>query len=476
MVRGLSRRERRAAMKAFDEDLVSGSILRSVWKIAWPLVTLNMVNGLHAIIDHAMVGHFVSSPENAANAGIGVAWQVFLVVVVLISSLYHGMNIYVARYAGQKDRDRMNRVAYDTFLTSIYVLVFVAAPLGYVLAPWVLQAARPEPVVMQYALPYIRVLFLCGAPIFLMFMLTGAMQASGDPRTPLLLGVLTTTLNVVLSYLLITGAGPFPELGATGAALATCLAPVVSVGIALRLLAGGGTIISAPSKLTFVPDLRIMKPVVRLGAWTGAQAVLLNLGGLLLLRFVGGLENSAAAQATYTICYAQLFSFVAWPSWALRNAASTIVGQNVGAGDVARGKRGVYVAAGLGLAWAAFMGTLFWAIPMPLLALFEATDEPVLTYGTNFLRFLAFSGLFLTAALALTGGLIGSGDTRSPFIIAFLTQIVVLLGICAVAEALGMLSTSVIWAAILTSHFARLLLTAGVFYRTRLSYVSLSID
>lgn len=463
-------------MKAFDEELVSGSILRSVWKIAWPVVTLNMVNGLHAIVDHALVGHFVSSPENAANAGIGVAWQVFLVVVVLISSLYHGMNIFVARYAGQKDRERMNRVAYDTFLTSVYVLVFVAGPLGYVAAPWVLGVARPEPLVMAYALPYIRVLFLCGAPIFLMFMLTGAMQASGDPRTPLMLGVLTTTLNVIFSYLLITGAGPFPELGATGAALATCLAPVVSVGIALWLIGRGRTILSLPSKLTLVPHLSVMRPVVRLGAWSGGQAVLLNLGGLLLLRFVGGLENSAAAQATYTICYAQLFSFIAWPSWALRNAAGTIVGQNIGAGDVARGKRGVYVAAGLGFGWAAFIGSLFLLIPGPLLAIFEATEEPVLTYGTNFLRYLAFSGLFLATALAMTGGLIGSGDTRSPFIIAFLTQIVVLLGICGVAEALGLLSTSLVWGAILTSHTARLLLTLTVFYRSRLSYVPLAID
>jgi putative MATE family efflux protein len=452
-------------MKAFDQDLVSGSILRSVWKLGWPMVLLNMVNGMHGFVDHALVGHFVSSPDNAANAGIGVAWQVFMVVVVFISSLYHGMSVLVARYAGRQDRATMSATAYQTLLLSVYILVFVMGPLGWLAAPYMLRFTLAKPEVMAHAVPYIRVLFIGGAPVFLMFMVTGAMQASGDARVPLVLGVLATLLNIVLSYLLITGAGPFPAMGATGAAVATCLAPLVSVCIGLFLIWRHKTILHPPERFNLIPDWAIVKMILKIGIPSGLQGVLLNVGGVMLLRYIGSLPDSAAAQAVYTICYAQLFSFVAWPSWALRGVSSTIIGQNIGAGDVDRGKRGVYLIAVLGGGWAVLMGLLYWNTPEALLAVFGATDEPVRSIGIGFLRYLAFSGIFLSMALAFTGGLIGTGDTLSPLYIAFFTQIGIVLGVCEVFLRLDLLTAEAVWTAILTGHLVRLVLSFLVFRR-----------
>jgi Na+-driven multidrug efflux pump len=292
-----------------------------------------------------------------------------------------------------------------------------------------------------------------------MFMLTGAFQASGDPKTPLYLGILTTVLNVVISTVLITGAGPFPAMGTAGAALGTVIAPLVTVGIALYLIFRHKTIIQPPERFTLIPDLEVIRLVARIGLPTGIQGVLLNLGGVLLLKYIGMLPFSAAAQAAYTICYAQLFSFVTWASFGLRAAAGAIMGQNIGAGKPERGKRAVALAAGMGAVWAAVIGVLFWLIPGALLGIFDATEEPVFSYGTSLLHYLSFSGVVLATALALTGGLQGAGETKIPMYIAFLTQIVVLLGICQVFSMMGQLTPHRIWMAILISHTSRLILT-----------------
>ena len=450
-------------MKAFDQELTSGSVLRTVWKLAWPLVLLNLTNGLHAFVDHVLIGHFVGSADNAGNAAVGVAWQVFLVIVVMIASLFHGMNVLVARYAGKQDREQLSRVFYETLLASAYILLFVVAPIGYIISPHLLAFVHADPEVQRYALPYLRVLFTCSAPLFLMFLVTGAFQASGDPKTPLKLGILTTLLNIALSILLITGAGPFPKLGVLGAALGTVLAPWVSIVIAVRLILKRRMILQPPRRFTLVPDPEVIRIVGRIGLPTGIQGVLLNLSGVFLLKYIGSLENSAAAQAAYTICYAQLFSLVAWTSFGLRAAAATAMGQNIGAGDPARGKAAVATAAGMGVLWASGIGLLYWFIPGHLLALFNAVDEPIFGFGVSLLHYLAFAGVALAASLSLTGGIQGAGQTKIPMYIAFATQIVLLLSICQYFVWRGTLSTEVIWAAILVSQTARLLLTFAVF-------------
>lgn len=480
-------------MKSFDHELVSGSVLRSVWKLAWPVIALNLMNGIHGFVDHVLVGHFVASANNAANAAIGVAWQVFLVVVVLIASLFHGMNVLVSRYAGRRDRENMSRAAYHSFLATVWIMLGVMAPVGYLLAPHLLGLAHAEPEVQAHALPYIRILFTCGMPIFLMFMFTGAFQASGDAKVPLMLGALATLLNIAISAVLIPGVRPFavplpgigwalpiplhiPAMGTSGAALGTVLAPFVSVVIAVTLILRRKTILQPPSRFTIVPDFGVLRVVARIGIPAGVQGVALNIGGVALLSFIGSLEDSSAAQAAYTICYAQLFSLVTWTGLGLRSAASALMGQNIGAGNTARGKAAVAMAAKLGVLWAVVVGVLFWCFPGWLLGLFGATDEPILGYGRSLLHFLAFSGLALVAAQALTGGIQGAGQTVMPMVIAMITQIGVLLSICVFFAARGELTANRVWGAILASHLARMALTYALFRSSRWAHTKVELS
>src|SRR6187551_1261371 len=115
----------------FDRSIVEGPIGPAVWRLAWPTMLQNDVAGLQGIIDHVMVGHFVGYTGNAA---IGVSWQIVVVVIVFITSLFTGMGILVARFAGANEPEKVNRVVYQAFLTAAMLSVFLAV-VGYVASP-----------------------------------------------------------------------------------------------------------------------------------------------------------------------------------------------------------------------------------------------------------------------------------------------------------------------------------------------------
>src|SRR4029079_1887405 len=203
------------------------------------------------------------------------------------------------------------------------------------------------------------------------------------------------------------------------------------------------------------PDFAVIRELFRFGLPTGVQGIAMNIGGVLLLRFIGSLPESAAAQAAYAIGYTELFAFITWTSVVLMGAAATIAGQNLGAGRPDRVIEGVWIASGIGLCVAAAIGVLFLALPLQLLGLFGMTDPTVLTLGKHLLRYLAVSGLFITVALCFTGALQGTGDTRSPLYISVISQIGVPLGLCAILQATRGLEASDIWLAIVLGHVTR---------------------
>jgi Na+-driven multidrug efflux pump len=178
-------------------------------------VIQNIIGGMQGIVDHVMVGHYVGF---AGNAAIGVGWQIFLVVVVFISSLFTGMGVLVARFAGANDHDKVNRVVYQAFLTAVVLGVGVLGPIGWVASPALLRLVHASPEVAADALPYLRTMFVCSIGQLLYFMIAGALRAAGDARTGMRIGMWIVGLNVALNMVLIRGWGPIPAFGAQGAA------------------------------------------------------------------------------------------------------------------------------------------------------------------------------------------------------------------------------------------------------------------
>jgi putative MATE family efflux protein len=445
-----------ASPQRFDRRIIDGPLAPAVWHLAWPAMLQNAIGGAQGMVDHAMVGHSVGFTGNAA---IGVSWQIFLIVIVFISSLFTGMGVLVSRYVGRGDADMVNRVVYQAFLTSIFLSLGILAPIGYVTAPWLLDFVHASPAVQHEALPYLRLMFAGSIGLLLYFMLGGALRAAGDSRTPLYLGIGLTVAHVALNIGFITGAGPFPRLGVLGAGVGDVISSVAAGGVGLALLFAKRTPIWFSRRMPLAPDWSIIRSLFRFGLPAGLQGVAMNVGGVLMLRFIGGLDRSAEAQAAYAVGYGQLFLLITWTSNGLMGAAAAVAGQNLGAGKPERTIEGVWATARIGLLLAGCVGLVFAVAPRALLSAFGMADGPVVEMGTQLLRVLALSGLFVTLALVHTGGLQGTGDTRSPFFISVISQVALPLGLCFALQRAGALTAFGIWLAILLGHTTRAVLS-----------------
>ena len=440
------------APRTLDRILVEGPIAAAVWSIAWPTMIQNILAGLQGVVDHALVGNFVGF---TANAAIGVSWQIFLVVMVFISSLFTGMGVLAARFAGAGDRAKVNLVVYQAFLTAAAMSLLILAPIGYFVAPSLLTLVHATPAVRAEALPFLRIMFTCSFGMLVFFMLGGALRSAGDAKTPLRMAIAIMILNIAFNIVLIRGLGPIPALGTAGAATGTALANALVAAFAIRQLFRGAWVVSFKGLPSYRADWEVIRGLFRFGLPAGVQGIAMNVGGVLMLRYIGSLEHSAEAQAAWAVSYVELFSFITWTSLGLMGAAASVAGQNLGAGKPDRAARAVSVAAQIGLTMASGIGLLFFFIPRPLLLIFGMTDPAASALAVQLLGYLAISGLFVTVALSYTGGLQGTGDTKSPLYISIVSQVILPLGICATLQAVRGLQPPDIWLAVVLGHATR---------------------
>ena len=432
-------RGERPQRRPYDRSIVEGPLLPAVWKLAWPTMLTNIVGGLQGMVDQALVGNLIGYK---ANAAIGVSMQMWLIVMIFISSLFTGMSVLVSRFAGAGDHDKVDRAVYQAFITAIGMAVFVMAPIGYLAAPWLLDFVNAAPEVQREALPFLRIMFVFSGGMLVFFMLGGALRSAGDARTPMILGISLTVLNLVLNIILIRGLGPIPAFGTKGAAMGTCIASGLLAVYAVGKLWNGGWVVTFPRGRELRPDWAIIRQLFRFGLPAGFQGIAMNIGGVFMLAFIGSLAQSAAAQAAFAVCYSQLFSLVTWTSVGLMGASAAIAGQNLGAGKPDRTAAAVRLAAGI---------------------------------GVQLLHVLSLSGLFISAALAYTGGLQGTGDTKSPLYISIISQVLLPLGICFVIQRTGTLQPIDIWIAILVGHATRFALSALRFNQGRWRNIAVDI-
>jgi putative MATE family efflux protein len=338
-----------------------------------------------------------------------------------------------------------------------------------------IDLVHATPDVREQALPYIQTMFLGSIGMLLFFMFGGALRSAGDAQTPLRLGILMTVLNVVLNVVLIGGLGPIPALGTLGAALGTVIASVAASVVGLWLVLKHRLVLHLPADARFSIDWDIMKSIARFGLPAGLQGIAMNVAGVLLLRFIGSLPQSAEAQAAYAVGYTELFSFITWTSVGLMGATAAMAGQALGANRPERAIAAARAAAGMGLIVAAAIGGLFLVVPNMLLALFGMRDPDAVAIANQLLRYLAVSGFFISVALTYTGALQGTGDTRSPLYISIVSQIVVPLGLCFTLQATRGLTAGDIWMAIVIGHLMRCVLSVAKFRQGKWRTIAVDI-
>jgi Na+-driven multidrug efflux pump len=292
----------------------------------------------------------------------------------------------------------------------------------------------------------------------------------------MVLGLVMTVLNIVFNVILIRGLGPIPAFGTVGSAMGTSIASGLVAIYACYKLWHGGWVVSFSRHHGYRPDWQIIRALFKFGLPSGIQGIAMNVGGVLMLSFVGALAQSAAAQAAFAVSYTQLFSLITWTASGLMGAAAAVAGQNLGAGKPDRAEKAVHVAARFGLAGAGFIGLFFLFMPAQLLAAFDMKEPAVVEIGTQLLRVLSVSGLLIVVALTYTGGLQGTGDTRSPLYISIISQVIVPLGICFTVQQLTALQPIHIWVAILIGHTTRAVLSVLRFNQGKWREIAVGIS
>ena len=136
--------------RRYDRSIIEGPLQRAVWKLAWPTMLTNVIGGLQGMVDHVLVGRLIGYK---ANAAMGVSWQIIIVVIVFISSVFTGMSVLVSRFAGANDEEKVNRTVYQAFLTALIISIGIMAPIGYFASPALLDLVNAAPDCLLYTSP-----------------------------------------------------------------------------------------------------------------------------------------------------------------------------------------------------------------------------------------------------------------------------------------------------------------------------------
>ena len=448
-----------------ERSIVEGPLYGCICRLASPIVLQSFIDGVQGIVDHIMVGRFVG---HVGNAAVGASLQVLLFVPIFVTSILSGMSILAARFAGANQERGVAHTVWQSLITAVFLALGVLAPLGYFLAPSLLNLFVATSEVHAEALAYLRIRVVFSVGLVLFFVLSDGLRAVGSVRTPLVFGVATTALNVLLNYLLITGAGPLPALGVRGAAYGTALATMLTSGVFLWMYLSDRLPVRYSLRGVSTPACATLRALLRVGLTVVLQGILRNLGGLLVLYFVGSLDSSIAALAVYTVLYREVFTvLVTWPAVGLRDATLIIVGQNLGAGKPERAQSAARAASITGIGLGSATAVTFLLLPQPLMLTFGMDEQRLLSLGTGLLAYLAVAAIFLPPALVYTGALQGAGDTRGPFRISVVTDLGLPPGICVCLAQFRDLEASDIWLALACGHIAHSVLSVVQFERGR---------
>lgn len=395
------------ALDGAERDYTSGSIRRAIFLLAIPMMLEMVMESLFAVVDIFFVGKIGIE----AVAAVGLTESVITIVYSVSIGLSMAATAIVARRIGEKNNKAAGDAAFQAIALSAGISLVIGI-LGYVFAEDMLRLMGADERVIELGQGYTRIIFLGNPAIMLLFMINGIFRGAGNAAIAMKSLWLANGLNILLDPLLIFGLGPIPAMGIEGAALATTLGRAVGVGYQIYHLLKGNATIQLSIK-NMVLEAKTVWNLIKVGSGGMGQFLIESASWIFLTRIVA--ESGSIALAGYTVAI-RIVIFTLLPAMGLANAATTLVGQNLGAGHPERAEASVWRAA---LYNAIFLGSvsIIFLIFGDFFIGFFNDDAGVILVGKQALAVLCLGYVFFAYGMVISQSFNGAGDTFTPTLI-----------------------------------------------------------
>jgi putative MATE family efflux protein len=394
----------REALVGTTQDFTQGSYNRAIILLAIPMMLEMLMESVFAIVDI----FFVARLGADAIATLGMTEAVVTLLYAVAIGLSMAVTALVARRIGEQNPEGAAQIAGQALLVG-FVLSAVISVTGCVYAEDILRLMGASEHAIEAHAGYTRVIFGgCGSILFL-FLLNGVFRGAGDASIAMRVLWTANGINIMLDPCLIFGLGPFPELGLTGAAVATTTGRSLGVALQLYYLFAHDTRI-ALSPRHLIPRAADIRRIARVSTGGIMQYFIATSSWVILVKIIATYGSAAVAGYTITI---RVIDFFILPAWGLSNAAATLVGQNLGAGRPRRAARFVRYVATYNFVFMLSVAVVFIALAGPIVGLFT-DDTEIARHAVNGLRSLSYALGPFAVGLVLNQAFNGAGDTMTP--------------------------------------------------------------
>jgi putative MATE family efflux protein len=395
------------AIKGQEVDLTSISIKRAIVLLAIPMMLEMAMESVFALVDLYFVGHLKNSSH--AIQTVGLTESVLTVIYSLAIGLSMAATAVVARRIGEKNPEAASKAGMQTIIIAVAINLGISI-FGFLHARGLLLIMGASAETADHGTPFVRIMMGGSIIIVLLFLINGIFRGAGNAAIAMRSLWIANMANIILCPIFIRGLGPIPAFGLTGAAIATSIGRGLGVTYQVYNLFNGKNALKIRISY-FIPDWQQIKAIIKVAAPGILQFVIASCSWIFLAQLVattGGDHGSAGYQTSL-----RLMMFFLLPAWGLSNAAATLVGQNLGAGQLDRAEQSVFQTIKYTVVFLGIVSILFLTCGH-LFASFFTDDEEVKKVATRSLQILSGGFIIYGVGMVLTSAFNGAGDTWTP--------------------------------------------------------------
>ena len=407
------------SLRGSEHDYTQGSIRVAIVLLAIPMILELSLESVFAVVDI----FFVSELGSNAVQTVGLTESVITIVYSLAIGLSIGATAMVARRIGEKDPEAAAHAGMQALIMALIATVIISA-VGVIFAPDILRIMGATPEVIKEGTTFTRIMLGGSLVIILLFLINGIFRGAGNAAIAMQSLWIASLINIFLCPALIKGWGPFPQLGLTGAAIATTIGRGMGVLYQCYHLFWNKKSTINLGKEHFIIDFSVMRSLIKI-AWPATFQFIIASGSWIVLAQLVATTGGTHASAGYQIAIRNVVFFIL-PAWGLSNAAATLVGQNLGAKEVGRAEKSVLLTTKYNAIFMSGVMLLFIFFAKPIISIFTTEPED-LYYGALSLQIIGTGYIFYGIGMVMIQALNGAGDTKTPtwlnFIAFWLFQI-----------------------------------------------------